>query len=82
MTVERSHTIAVIGFMVLGILGLIAVTVSFMLPAEKTYTIHSEHAVYHTDSFRIYGRGIVFDADNERVIVMGNFEIKKNLAPN
>jgi hypothetical protein len=53
-----------------------------MAPTLKVYTIKTEQETYHTDSFRIYGRGVIFDAGNERVIVMGNFEIKKNLTSN
>ena len=46
---------------------------------EKKYTIQTKHAVYHTDSFRLYGKGIVFDDDHRQVIVMGDFDITSKL---
>ena len=45
----------------------------------KKYTIKTEHGSYHTDQFRVCGRGIAFDTDNKRVIVLGNFNIISNL---
>jgi len=35
--------------------------------------------MYHTDSFRLYGKGIVFDEDHRQVIVMGDFDITSKL---
>jgi hypothetical protein len=47
---------------------------------DKKYTIHTKYAIYHTDSFRIYGKGIVFDDDhNRQIIVMGDFDITSKL---
>ena len=46
---------------------------------DKKYTIETKHRIYHTDSFRIYGKGIVFDEDHRQVIVMGDFEITSKL---
>jgi len=47
---------------------------------DKKYTIQTKHGVYHTDSFRIYGKGIVFDDNhNRQVIVMGDFDIISKL---
>jgi hypothetical protein len=47
--------------------------------SDKKYTIQTKHAIYHTDSFRIYGKGIVFDEDHRQVIVMGDFDITSKL---
>ena len=46
---------------------------------DKKYTIETKHGVYHTDSFRLYGKGIVFDEDHRQVIVMGDFDITSKL---
>lgn len=46
---------------------------------DKKYTIETDHGIYHTNQFRICGKGIAFDTDNERVIVLGNFNIISNL---
>jgi len=46
---------------------------------DKKYTIQTKHGVYHTDSFRIYGKGIVFEEDHRQVIVMGDFDITSKL---
>lgn len=45
----------------------------------KKYIIKTEHGSYHTDQFRVCGRGIAFDTDNKKVIVLGNFNIISNL---
>lgn len=45
----------------------------------KKYTIVTEHGSYHTDQFRVCGRGIAFDTDNKKVIVLGDFNIISNL---
>lgn len=47
--------------------------------SSKKYTIETQHGSYHTDQFRVCGRGIAFDTDNKRVIVLGNFNIISNL---
>jgi len=46
---------------------------------DKKYTIETKHGIYHTDSFRIYGKGIVFEEDHRQVIVMGDFDITSKL---
>jgi hypothetical protein len=45
----------------------------------KKYTIKTEHGSYHTDQFRVCGRGIAFDTEDKKVIVLGNFNIISNL---
>jgi hypothetical protein len=45
----------------------------------KKYTIKTEHGTYHTDNIRVCGRGIAFDTDSKKVIVLGNFNIISNL---
>ena len=45
----------------------------------KKYTIETEHGKYYTDQFRICGKGIAFDTEDKRVIVLGNFNIISNL---
>ena len=44
-------------------------------PTEK-YTIISKNDTYHTETFRMYGKGIVFESEGEDVILMGDFDIK------
>jgi len=45
----------------------------------KKYTIKTEHDTYHTDQFRVCGRGVAFDTDRKKIIVLGNFDIITNL---
>ena len=45
----------------------------------KKYTIVTEHGSYYTDNIRVCGRGIAFDTDRKKIIVMGNFNIISNL---
>ena len=45
----------------------------------KKYTIRTEHGTYHSDNIRVCGKGIAFDTDSKKVIVMGNFNITSNL---
>lgn len=35
--------------------------------------------VYHTNSFRLYGRSIIFDTDTKRVIISGDYIITSKL---
>ena len=49
------------------------------IDSDMKYTIKTEHGSYHTDQFRVCGRGIAFDTDSKRVIVLGNFNIISNL---
>jgi hypothetical protein len=49
------------------------------IDSDMKYTIKTEHGTYHTDQFRVCGRGIAFDTKNKRVIVLGNFNIISNI---
>lgn len=72
MRAERLYLIAAV------VIVMIAVMLS-MNHSGKKYTIETQHGSYHTDQFRVCGRGIAFDTDNKRVIVLGNFNIISNL---
>lgn len=45
----------------------------------KKYTIKTEHGTYHSDNIRVCGKGIAFDTEDKKIIVMGNFNIISNL---
>jgi hypothetical protein len=45
----------------------------------KKYTIKTEHGTYHSDNIRVCGKGIAFDTEDKKIIVMGNFNITSNL---
>jgi hypothetical protein len=47
--------------------------------SNTKYTIETEHGKYYTNQFRICGKGIAFDTDSKKVIVLGNFNIISNL---
>lgn len=47
--------------------------------SNTKYTIETEHGKYYTDQFRVCGKGIAFDTDSKKVIVLGNFNIISNL---
>ena len=47
--------------------------------SDAKYTIKTEHGTYHTNQFRVCGKGIAFDTKDEKVIVIGNFNIISNL---
>lgn len=69
---------------IVGVIGIVCLVVSLFVAMitdspEKKYTIQTKHGVYHTDSFRLYGKGIVFDDDQRQVIVMGDFDITSKL---
>jgi len=49
------------------------------IDGDMKYTIKTEYGTYHTDQFRVCGRGIAFDTDSKKVIVLGNFNIISNL---
>ena len=72
MRAERLYLVAAVTVVV------IAVMLS-LNHSSKKYTIVTEHGSYHTDQFRICGKGIAFDTDSKRVIVLGNFNIISNL---
>ena len=72
MRAERLYLIAAVTVVV------IAVMLSLNHSSSK-YTIVTEHGSYYTDQFRVCGRGIAFDTDSKKVIVLGNFNIISNL---
>lgn len=72
MRAERLYLIAAVTVVV------IAVMLSLNHSSNR-YTIVTEHGSYHTDQFRVCGRGIAFDTEHKKIIVMGNFNIISNL---
>jgi hypothetical protein len=54
----------------------ILLVVSWKSRTREKYTIISKNATYHTETFRMYGKGIVFESEGEDVILMGDFDIK------
>jgi hypothetical protein len=52
-----------------------------MAPTPKKYTIKTEQKTYHTDSFRMYGKGVVFSTEDQEVILMGDLQILKQKQP-
>ena len=72
MRAERLYLIAAVTLVV------IAVMLSLNHNSKK-YTIVTEHGSYHTDQFRVCGKGIAFDTDHKKIIVIGNFNIISNL---
>jgi hypothetical protein len=57
----------------------IVVVAAIGMDNSKKYTIVTEHGTYHSDNIRVCGKGIAFDTDSKKVIVMGNFNITSNL---
>ena len=49
------------------------------IDSDKKYTIKTEHGTYHSDNIRVCGKGIAFDTEDKKIIVMGNFNITSNL---
>jgi hypothetical protein len=49
------------------------------IDSDKKYTIKTEYGTYHSDNIRVCGKGIAFDTDSKKVIVLGNFNIISNL---
>jgi hypothetical protein len=48
-------------------------------PKPAKYTIYSTRRVYHADTFRIYGRGVIFDdVDGKSIILQGEIDIVAN----
>lgn len=45
----------------------------------KKYTIKTEYGTYHSDNIRVCGKGIAFDTEDKKIIIMGNFNIISNL---
>lgn len=74
MKVENLYLLAVAAV----IITMVAVALS-LNHSSKKYTVVTEHGSYHTDQFRVCGRGIAFDTEDKKVIVLGNFNIISNL---
>jgi hypothetical protein len=49
------------------------------IDGDKKYTIKTDHGTYHSDNIRVCGKGIAFDTEDKKIIVMGNFNITSNL---
>ena len=48
-------------------------------PKPAKYTIYSTKRVYHADTFRIYGHGVIFDdVDGRSIILQGEIDIVAN----
>ena len=78
MSNARLHSLLVA--LVMGVL--LATIVGAVIPSKSddaTYTIISENGeTYYTNSFRMYGKGIVFtDVYKQTVIIQGDLEIVK-----
>ena len=54
----------------------IGFTLSIINTPENRYTIISKNDTYHTETFRMYGKGIVFESEGEDIILMGDIDIK------
>jgi hypothetical protein len=74
---RRTHLMILVAFVTIALLIMLGLVSNNS--GDKKYTIETKHGVYHTDSFRIYGKGIVFDEDHRQVIVMGDFDITSKL---
>ena len=53
----------------------ILLIVSWTSRTTEKYTIISKNGTYHTETFRIYGKGIVFESEGEDIIVLGDVDI-------
>lgn len=49
------------------------------IDGDKKYTIKTEYGTYHSDNIRVCGKGIAFDTEDKKIIIMGNFNIISNL---
>ncbi len=63
------------------VVGIVAISVLAFVPSKSDkarYTITSENGkTYYADTFRIYGKGVMFDdVYGNTVIVQGDLEIK------
>jgi hypothetical protein len=60
----------------------VVITIAVLItprPKQAKYTIYSTRRAYQADTFRIYGRGIVFDDVNgNSVILQGEIDIVAN----
>jgi hypothetical protein len=78
MSIAKLHTFGVSILISVALLTIISILIQ--TKADKaTYTIISENGeTYYTNSFRMYGKGIVFtDAYDRTVIIQGDLEIIK-----
>jgi hypothetical protein len=50
-------------------------TLSMINTPENKYTVISKNGTYHTNTFRMYGKGIVFESEGEDVIILGDMDI-------
>jgi hypothetical protein len=74
---KRENLMLMVMFITIALLIMLGLVINNS--GDKKYTIKTKYRVYHTDSFRIYGKGIVFDEDHRQVIVMGDFDITSKL---
>jgi len=60
----------------------VIITVAVLItprPKQAKYTIYSTKRVYHADTFRIYGHGVIFDdIDGKSIILQGEIDIISN----
>lgn len=49
--------------------------VSWKSRTQEKYTIISKNGTYHTDTFRMFGKGITFESEGEDIILMGDIDI-------
>jgi hypothetical protein len=60
----------------------VVITVAVLItprPKQAKYTISSTRRMYHADTFRIYGHGVIFDDVNgNSVILQGEIDIVAN----
>jgi propanediol dehydratase large subunit len=78
MSIAKLHTFGV--SILISVAFLTIISILIQTKADKaTYTIISENGeTYYTNSFRMYGKGIVFtDAYDRTVIIQGDLEIIK-----
>lgn len=57
----------------------ILLVVSWTSSTKEKYTIISKNGTYHTETFRMYGKGVVFQADGKNVLLMGDLDILSNI---
>ena len=46
---------------------------------EHKYTIRTANHTYYADTFRLYGKGIVFEQDGKQNIIIGDCEISSKI---
>jgi hypothetical protein len=77
MAVYKELTVILIGLFI----GVVAISIFAFVPSKSDkakYTITSENGkTYYADTFRVYGRGVMFDdIYGSTIIVQGDLEIK------